>query len=156
MLIRPHHEDHGDHVIVTESKGGNGGGVVMLGRSDGVLNPGGVRFGSAELYDVIETCFSSATTSDPTKVIVDSVAVGQLIDGGTDERVVLFVKLLDGHDLSAELEQDVKAAVRSRRSPRHVPAKVRINVCSTTTSFQAFLIRLLSGRYSKCKISHTL
>lgn len=115
---------HGDHVIVTESKGGNGGGVVMLGRSDGVLNPGGVRFGSAELYDVIETCFSSSTTSDPTKVIVDSVAVGQLIDGGTDERVVLFVKLLDGHDLSAELVQDVKAAVRSRRSPRHVPARI--------------------------------
>ena len=52
VLIRPYHEDHGDHVIVTESKGGNGGGVVMLGRSDGVLNPGGVRFGSAELYDV--------------------------------------------------------------------------------------------------------
>lgn len=141
VLIRPYHEDHGDHVIVTESKGGNGGGVVMLGRSDGVLNPGGVRFGSAELYDVIETCFSSSTTSDPTKVIVDSVAVGQLIDGGTDERVVLFVKLLDGHDLSAELVQDVKAAVRSRRSPRHVPARVRINVCSTTTSFQAVLIR---------------
>ncbi|KAG8802540.1 hypothetical protein FRC17_006395, partial [Serendipita sp. 399] len=55
---------HGDHVIVTESREGNGGGVVMLGRSDGVLNPGGIRFGSAEIYEVIEACFSETHAHD--------------------------------------------------------------------------------------------
>ncbi|KAJ8509337.1 hypothetical protein ONZ45_g8488 [Pleurotus djamor] len=115
---------HGDHIVITESRGDNAGGMVMLGRSDGVLNPGGVRFGSAELYDVIETCFSEATARDASHVIVDSVAVGQSIDGGTDERVALFVKLPDGHKLSEELEKDIRGAVRSRRSPRHVPSKI--------------------------------
>ncbi|KAG5221085.1 acetoacetyl-CoA synthetase [Salix suchowensis] len=107
---------HGDHLIVTESKGGNGGGVVMLGRSDGVLNPGGVRFGSAELYDLDDF--------RPHKGYRRLGSCRSTYRWGTDERVVLFVKLLDEHDLSAELVQDVKAAVRSRRSPRHVPARI--------------------------------
>jgi len=109
---------HGDHVIITRSKGGNGGGMIMLGRSDGVLNPGGVRFGSSELYDVLDLCFSTDS------VIIDSLAVGQKIDGGADERVVLFVKLPEGNALTPELEQKIKSEVRARRSPRHVPAKI--------------------------------
>ncbi|KAF9055287.1 acetoacetyl-CoA synthetase [Hymenopellis radicata] len=112
---------HGDHVLITDSKSGNGGGVVMLGRSDGVLNPSGVRFGSAEIYDVIELCFPAAT---PEHGIVDCLAVGQLIEQGSDERVILFVKLPSGRALSPQLEKDIKAAIRQRRSPRHVPAKI--------------------------------
>ncbi|KAG7096943.1 hypothetical protein E1B28_004341 [Marasmius oreades] len=107
---------HGDHILITESKGGNGGGVVMLGRSDGVLNPGGVRFGSAELYDVVEHRFGQD--------IQDCLAVGQSIMGGTDERVLLFVKLHNGDELSETLVKQIKAEIRAKRSPRHVPSKI--------------------------------
>ncbi|KAK2466220.1 hypothetical protein APHAL10511_001862 [Amanita phalloides] len=112
---------HGDHIVITESREGNGGGVIILGRSDGVLNPGGIRFGSSELYDIIELCFSTPTAEF---TIVDSLAVGQKIDRGLDERVILFVKLGDGQQLSAEIISKINVEVRTRRSPRHVPAKV--------------------------------
>ncbi|TFK75898.1 acetoacyl-CoA synthetase [Pluteus cervinus] len=113
---------HGDHVLITPSRSGNGGGVVMLGRSDGVLNPGGIRFGSAELYDVLDLCFSSTASTED--VVTDYVAVGQKTDGGMDERVLLFVKLPDGRTLSEEFQQNIKKEIRARRSPRHVPAKI--------------------------------
>lgn len=95
-------------------------------------NPGGVRFGSAEIYEVIDLFFS-----DPTGefVIIDYLAVGQSIDHGSDERVVLFVKLPDGRLLSPKLEQQIKTEIRTRRSPRHVPSKVRnCLVCACTVS----------------------
>ncbi|KAH9936950.1 acetoacyl-CoA synthetase [Amylocystis lapponica] len=114
---------HGDHVVLTRSRAGNGGGLVMLGRSDGVLNPGGVRFGSAEIYDVIELCFAPGA-SHAAHTIVDCLVIGQSIAKGTDERVILFVKLLEGQVLSTELEEKVKTEIRSRRSARHVPARV--------------------------------
>ncbi|OBZ76479.1 Acetoacetyl-CoA synthetase [Grifola frondosa] len=133
---------HGDHVVVTRSRAGNGGGLIMLGRSDGVLyvcdfapaasssltigayqEPRGVRFGSAELYDVIELCFAS-TETHTAHTIVDCLAVGQSIAKGTDERVILFVKLLEGQNLSEELEKKIRAEIRSRRSARHVPARI--------------------------------
>ncbi|KAI0335499.1 acetoacyl-CoA synthetase [Cubamyces sp. BRFM 1775] len=114
---------HGDHIIITRSRAGNGGGLVMLGRSDGVLNPGGVRFGSAEIYDVIEHCFAP-TTTHAAHTIVDSLVVGQSIAGGTDERVILFVKLLEGQMLTEDLEKRIKAEIRARRSARHVPARI--------------------------------
>lgn len=109
---------HGDHVVITRSRAGNGGGVVMLGRSDGVLNPGGVRFGSAELYDVLDSCFGAE------HLIVDCIAIGQKINHGTDERVILFVKLPQGEKLSPELEQRIKSEIRNWKSPRHVPARI--------------------------------
>lgn len=114
---------HGDHVLITASQEGNGGGMIMLGRSDGVLNPGGVRFGSAELYDVIELCFSRSTAASKEETVVDYVAVGQRLEDG-DERVILFVKLHEGQRLSSALERRLKEELRSRRSPRHVPAKI--------------------------------
>jgi len=83
-------------------------------------NPGGVRFGSSEIYDVLATCFVSADSP------VDAVAVGQKIDGGADERVVLFVKLPPGQTLSNDLEQKIRLEIRKRRSPRHVPARVSV------------------------------
>lgn len=85
-------------------------------------NPGGVRFGSAELYDVIDTCFApNATHSSHT--IVDCLAIGQSIAQGTDERVILFIKLLEGEKLGEELERKIRSEIRARRSARHVPAK---------------------------------
>ncbi|PIL37183.1 hypothetical protein GSI_00875 [Ganoderma sinense ZZ0214-1] len=113
---------HGDHVVITRSRAGNGGGLVMLGRSDGVLNPGGVRFGSAEIYDVIEHCFAPAATHAG-HTVVDCLAVGQRVADG-DERVILFVKLLEGQALTAELEARIRTEVRTRRSARHVPARI--------------------------------
>lgn len=98
----------------------------MLGRSDGVLNPGGVRFGSAELYDVLERAFFA-----PAGPVIDCIAVGQSIALGTDERVVLGLKLQDGTRLTPELENGIKKEIRARRSARHVPARVRALVfCS--------------------------
>ncbi|KAJ7498912.1 acetoacetyl-CoA synthetase [Mycena latifolia] len=105
---------HGDHIVITRSRSGNGGGLIMLGRSDGVLNPGGVRFGSSELYDVIDSAFGA------TGEILDCLAIGQ----GSDERVILFVKLSGTQTLSPALETQIKNEMRARRSARHVPAKI--------------------------------
>lgn len=79
-------------------------------------NPGGVRFGSAELYEVIDGCFADA--------IEDYIAIAQTIDNGTDERVILFVKLLKDQELSPTLIDAIRAQIREKRTPRHVPSKV--------------------------------
>ncbi|KIK06693.1 hypothetical protein K443DRAFT_246951 [Laccaria amethystina LaAM-08-1] len=112
---------HGDHIIITRSKSGNGGGLIMLGRSDGVLNPGGIRFGSSEIYDVLDFAFSKSTCAQH---LLDFLAIGQKIDNGTDERVILFVKLSEDEHLSLDLESNIKAAIRERRSPRHIPSRI--------------------------------
>lgn len=85
-------------------------------------NPSGVRFGSSEIYDVLDLCFSNVST--PELFLVDSLAVGQKVDDGADERVVLFVKLPQSQTLSNELQQKIRVEIRTRRSPRHVPARV--------------------------------
>ncbi|CAK5262709.1 unnamed protein product [Mycena citricolor] len=107
---------HGDHIVITSSRSGNGGGLIMLGRSDGVLNPGGVRFGSSELYDVIDSEFCAAG------LVADSLAIGQT--QAEDERVLLFVKLPPGQTLTPDLERQIKQQIRTRRSARHVPALI--------------------------------
>lgn len=84
----------------------------MLGRSDGVLNPSGVRFGSAELYKVVEEI----------EDVADCIAVGQKLGDG-DERVVLFVKPKK-FPLTSDLEQRIRKHIRNSLSPRHVPALV--------------------------------
>ncbi|KAF8204986.1 acetoacetyl-CoA synthetase [Pholiota molesta] len=112
---------HGDHIIISQSRLGNGGGIIMLGRSDGVLNPGGIRFGSAEIYEVLDLCFAS---TEGQYAITDYLAIGQKTDGGADERVVLFVKLRPQLELTPEFEAKIKAEIRARRSPRHVPAQI--------------------------------
>jgi acetoacetyl-CoA synthetase len=93
----------------------------MLGRSDGVLNPGGIRFGSSEIYDVLDFAFSKSTCAQH---LLDFLAIGQKIDNGTDERVILFVKLSEDEHLSLDLESNIKAAIRERRSPRHIPSRI--------------------------------
>lgn len=87
-------------------------------------NPGGVRFGSAEIYDVIDICFVPGPTTPPEQVIVDCLAIGQYTNGGADERVVLFIKLQEGCTLTSELEKRIKAEIRARRTARHVPERV--------------------------------
>jgi acetoacetyl-CoA synthetase len=98
---------HGDFVIVTKR-----GGVVMLGRSDATLNPGGVRIGTAEIYRQLEQL----------PEIDDSVVVGQ--SWKDDVRVILFVKLAPGYELTEDLKTTIKQTIRTNASPRHVPAKI--------------------------------
>jgi len=98
---------HGDFVKVTPR-----GGVIMFGRSDATLNPGGVRIGTAEIYRRL----------DAMAQIEDSVVVGQ--PWNNDVRVILFVKLAQGIDLTPELEKQIRTDIRTHASPRHVPAKI--------------------------------
>ena len=98
---------HGDFVEITER-----GGVIMHGRSDATLNPGGVRIGTAEIYRRI----------DQIEEIEDSVVVGQKFNN--DVRVILFVKMAQGHELTDELKDRIKKDIRTTASPRHVPAKI--------------------------------
>jgi acetoacetyl-CoA synthetase len=87
--------------------------VMFLGRADGVLNPSGVRFGSAEIYSIIEAKFADK--------ISDSICVGQRRPRDEDERVVLFLLMKPGHRFSSQLIREVKDAIRKETSPRHVP-----------------------------------
>ncbi len=96
---------HGDYAMWTER-----GGMVILGRSDATLNSGGVRIGTAEIYRVVEQ-FEEVT---------EAVAIGQRM--GSDTRVVLFLKMADGADLTPDLEQRIRHRLRTEESPRHVPA----------------------------------
>lgn len=89
-----------------------GGGYVIHGRSDTTLNPGGVRIGTAEIYRQVETV----------PAIREAIAVGQDWDG--DQRVILFVVLKPGEDLTDELVATIRSRIRTGATPRHVPAKV--------------------------------
>ena len=98
---------HGDYVELTEH-----GGVIIHGRSDAVLNPGGVRIGTAEIYRQVEQLDD----------IVESLVIGQ--QWHNDERIVLFVRLREGHTLDSGLEERIRRQIRENNSPRHVPAKI--------------------------------
>ena len=87
--------------------------ILFHGRADGVLNPSGVRFGSAEIYRVIEGGFSSE--------IADSICVGQRRPTDTDERVMLFLLMKPGTLFTPDLVARVKNAIRRELSARHVP-----------------------------------
>jgi acetoacetyl-CoA synthetase len=98
---------HGDWCELTEH-----GGIVIYGRSDAVLNPGGVRIGTAEIYRQVEQL----------EEVVESLVIGQ--DWQGDVRVVLFVKLREGVSLEDELAAAIKRRIRENTTPRHVPAKI--------------------------------
>jgi acetoacetyl-CoA synthetase len=98
---------HGDWCELTEH-----GGIVIYGRSDAVLNPGGVRIGTAEIYRQVEQL----------EEVVESLVIGQDWEG--DVRVVLFVKLREGLVLNEEITNAIKRRIRDNTTPRHVPAKV--------------------------------
>ncbi len=98
---------HGDFAEWTEHDG-----IIIHGRSDATLNPGGVRIGTAEIYNQVEQMSE----------IAEALCIGQ--DWEDDVRVVLFVRLAPGVALTDELVKSIKARVRSGASPRHVPAKI--------------------------------
>lgn len=98
---------HGDFAEITKHNG-----LIIYGRSDTVLNPGGVRIGTAEIYRQVEKIDD----------VVDSVVIGQ--DWQNDVRVVLFVRLREGMTLNEELINTIRQTIRNNASPRHVPAKI--------------------------------
>ncbi|MGB2254823.1 MAG: acetoacetate--CoA ligase [Spongiibacter marinus] len=98
---------HGDYGEITEH-----GGMIIHGRSDAVLNPGGVRIGTAEIYRQVEKVAD----------VVDSICIGQQYQG--DVRVVLFVVLREGCTLDDSLRNTIRNTIRQETTPRHVPAKI--------------------------------
>jgi acetoacetyl-CoA synthetase len=98
---------HGDFIEINDR-----GGIVISGRSDATLNPGGVRIGTADIYRQVEQM----------EEIEDSIVIGQ--PWKNDVRVILFVRPAEGHALNDELKNKIKKILRTNASPRHVPAKI--------------------------------
>jgi acetoacetyl-CoA synthetase len=98
---------HGDFAEITEH-----GGMIIYGRSDATLNPGGVRIGTADIYSVLEMI----------PEVADSVIIGQ--DWKEDVRIILFVKLQTGATLNEDLRKAIKDKIRDETSPRHVPSLI--------------------------------
>jgi len=121
---------HGDHALLTEHEG-----VVIYGRSDATLNPGGVRIGTAEIYRQVEQIDE----------ILESIAVGQHWQG--DERVILFVRLREGAALDDTLRDRIKKRIRDNTTPRHVPAKI-IQI--------ADIPRTISGKITEIAVRDTI
>lgn len=121
---------HGDYGELTDR-----GTAIIYGRSDAVLNPGGVRIGTAEIYRQVETIAE----------IVDSVVVGQ--QWQDDERVILFVVVRDGGELTEELEQRLRQTIREHATPRHVPARI-IAVPEVP--------KTMSGKVSELAVKHVI
>lgn len=111
----PHVWHHGDFLCFREATGG----LVMLGRSDGTLNPAGVRFGSADLYAI---CGNDRNS----RWIADSVAVGVKLDEWKDEQVFLFLVLKDNNSdsIPEDLLNDLRNQIKTQLSPRHIPAHI--------------------------------
>ncbi|WP_210397728.1 acetoacetate--CoA ligase [Motiliproteus sediminis] len=115
---------HGDYGEITEH-----GGLIIHGRSDAVLNPGGVRIGTAEIYRQVEKV----------EGVLESIAVGQNWDD--DVRVVLFVVLREGLSLDDALVQTIRQTIRAETTPRHVPAKV-IQVAAIPRTISGKIVEL--------------
>ncbi len=98
---------HGDYIEITEN-----GGVIIYGRSDATLNPGGVRIGTAEIYRQVENI----------PEVMDSIVIGQ--DWESDERIILFVKLREKDAFTDELVTSIQTLIKKNCTPRHVPEKV--------------------------------
>jgi len=103
---------HGDFVRMDPATGG----LVMLGRSDGVLKPAGVRFGSAEIYNILTKFFAAE--------IEDAVCVGRRREQDRDETVCLFVVMVPGRAFDDALRDRIKRVIRDELSPRHVPGVI--------------------------------
>ena len=125
---------HGDWAELTAH-----GGMIMHGRSDATLNPGGVRIGTAEIYRVV----------DQLPELVESVVVGQEVGEGADRdvRIVLFVRLQPGAVLDAALEARIRAAIRAATSPHHVPKVIRA---------VRDIPRTISGKISEIAVRETI
>ena len=99
---------HGDYIMIHSDTRG----ITFYGRSDAVLNPSGVRIGTAEIYQQMEQL----------EEISDSLAIGQEWKG--DQRIILFVKITPGFSLSDDLQRKIKKTLQEKASPRHVPARI--------------------------------
>jgi acetoacetyl-CoA synthetase len=107
FAVYPNVWRHGDFIEINDR-----GGVVIYGRSDATLNPGGVRIGTSEIYSILALM----------PEIVDSVVIGQ--NWKNDVRVILFVQLPEGEALTDTLKNKIRDTIRNLASPRHVPAKI--------------------------------
>lgn len=106
----------GDFVVRNPATGG----FIFLGRSDGVLNPSGIRFGSAEIYKLVDSKPAGL------EVVKDALCVGQRRKGEDDERVLLFLKMKEGYEgkLGEELRGRIRKVIREGLSRRHEPAGI--------------------------------
>ena len=110
MCIRDRYKNiwhHGDYAKISNNEG-----FVIFGRSDTTLNPGGVRLGTAEIYSVVEKF----------KEIQESLVIGQ--SWRNDIRIILFVVLNKGYELTNEIKEEIKKSIKKNASPRHVPSKI--------------------------------
>jgi acetoacetyl-CoA synthetase len=98
---------HGDFITITEN-----GGIIVYGRSDATLNPGGVRIGTAEIYRIVEGM----------EDIADSIVVGKRFNG--DEKIILFVVLKENVKFDQDFKEAIKLNLRKKATPRHVPAEI--------------------------------
>ena len=136
---------HGDFVRFNPKTGG----LFMLGRSDGVLKPSGVRFGSAEIYNLVLKHFPDA--------VEESLCIGRRREQDSDETVVLFLKMKEGVEYSDKLAGDIKAVVRKELSARHVPGIIgecpEIPVTSNGKKVEGAVKQILSGTNVKTSAS---
>ena len=98
---------HGDYIKITEN-----GGIIVYGRSDATLNPGGVRIGTAEIYRIVEEM----------NEIADSIVVGKKFNG--DEKIILFVVLKESIKFNKSLKDAIKMELRQKATPRHIPSEI--------------------------------
>ncbi|MHA2281563.1 MAG: acetoacetate--CoA ligase [Promethearchaeota archaeon] len=101
---------HGDYIVIHSDTGG----ITFWGRSDAVLKPSGVRIGTAEIYNVVEQL----------PEIADSLVIGQKWEG--DTRIVMFVLLNEGYELTDDLQAKIRQTLREKTSPRHVPKLIYV------------------------------
>ena len=123
---------HGDYILLTER-----GSIVVFGRSDSTLNPGGIRIGSAEIYSIVEKLDE----------IADSIVIGQ--NWKNDVRIVLFVVLKENHTLTTQLKEKIKLQIKHGATPRHVPSKIiQINEVPRTINMKKVemaVLKLING-----------
>ncbi|KAF2126492.1 acetoacetate-CoA ligase [Dothidotthia symphoricarpi CBS 119687] len=136
---------HGDFVRFNPKTGG----LWMLGRSDGILKPAGVRFGSAEIYNVLLEHFGEEVS--------DALCIGRRRETDTDETVVLFVKMAEGHALTEDLVGRIKVTIKQALSARHVPAVVdecpEIPVTTNGKKIEGAVKQILCGMNVKTSAS---
>lgn len=136
---------HGDFVRFNPATGG----IWMLGRSDGVLNPMGVRFGSSEIYNILLKHFNME--------VEDGLCIGQKREQDTDEVVVLFLKMAQGHKFTEDLVEKIQTTVRKELSARHVPKIVdecpEIPVTTNGKKVEGAVKQILSGLNIKTSAS---
>ncbi|PTD07299.1 Malonamoyl-CoA synthetase vrtB [Fusarium culmorum] len=138
---------HGDFVKIPDPSTGS---LVMLGRSDGVLKPSGVRFGSAEIYNILTRFFAAE--------IEDAVCIGRRRETDSDETVCLFVVMVPGYEFNDNLRLRIKSKIKAELSPRHVPGVVEecgagVPKTSNGKKIEVAVKQILSGMKVKTNAS---